>query len=285
MNPPRNAEHPPRPISPALIDTVVDLVRAAGMAIEAVRRAGFAVEHKDDASPVTAADHAAQAILGPGLAAAAPQFPVLSEEALPEDPSLAASAPGYFVVDPLDGTKDFIAGTGEYCVNVALIEAGRPTLGVMGRPSTGQVWVGVPGQGCERRDPDGRRTAVRVRAAGRPLKVALSRFHPNPDLNAALERIGGYEPVTLGAALKFVGLVEGQLDFYPRLKSGMSQWDICAGHALVEAAGGAMTRLDGSPLRYSPDALTSPGFLAWGDAAIDWVDLLQGARTEPTAAT
>lgn len=271
----------------ALIEEVVRLSLQAGRAIEAVRERGFSVESKHDHSPLTEADTAAQAILGPGLALAAPQYAVLSEEALPAEFHTAAAAPGYFVVDPLDGTKDFIAGTGEYSVNVALIEAGRPTLGVMCRPSTGQVWIGVPGEACERRDADGSRHALRVTAVQRPLRVALSRFHPSAELNAALTALGGHTAVTLGAALKFVGLVEGLLDLYPRLKSGMSQWDICAGHAIVEAAGGAMTRLDGSALHYSPHALTSPGFIAYGDRSIDWAALLGSAslaaRSEPAA--
>lgn len=260
----------------SLLEEVVRLAKLAGAAIEQVRHGGFSVARKDDDSPLTQADTAAQAILGPGLALAAPDYVVLSEEALPDEFQTAADAPAYFVVDPLDGTKDFIAGTGEYSVNVALIEGGLPTLGVMCRPSTGQVWIGVPGEGCERRDVDGSRHSLRAPPVGRPLKVALSRFHPSTELNAVLEALGGYEPVTLGAALKFVGLAEGLLDFYPRLKSGMSQWDICAGHAIVEAAGGAMTRLDGRPLHYSPHALTSPGFIAYGDHGIDWVGLLRG---------
>jgi 3'(2'), 5'-bisphosphate nucleotidase len=258
-----------------LIEEIARLAGLAGAAIEQVRRTGFSVESKDDHSPLTDADTAAQAILGPGLALAAPEYVVLSEEALPNEFHSAADAPAYFVVDPLDGTKDFIAGTGEYSVNIALIEAGRATLGVMCRPSTGQIWIGVPGEGCERRDIDGRRTLLRVPPAGKPLKVALSRFHPSAELNAALLTLGGYTAVTLGAALKFVGLAEGLLDFYPRLKSGMSQWDICAGHAIVEAAGGAMTRIDGQPMAYSPHALTSPGFIAYGDHTIDWVGLLR----------
>lgn len=258
------------------VDAIVELAERAGAAIEDVRRCGFAVQHKADHSPLTEADLAAQAILGPGLKALAPQFPVISEEAVPASFLEAVAAPGYFVVDPLDGTKEFIACTGEYSVNIALIQHGRPVLGVICQPTTGKTWIGQPGSRCERREADGSRHLVRVKPAKRPLRVALSRFHPSEALNAALEALGDYEAVTIGASLKFIGLVEDRLDLYPRLKSGMSQWDIAAGHAILEAAGGFMTRLDGAPLHYHAEQLLAPGFIAYADASIDWVRLLRG---------
>lgn len=256
---------------PALLAGLLQLARAAARAIEQVRACGFAVQRKEDQSPLTEADLAAQAILGPGLKALAPQYPAISEEAVPDSFLEAARAPGYFVVDPLDGTKEFIACTGEYAVNIGLIEHGRPSVGVIVCPPSGLAWVGEPGNGCWRVDPDDQLTVVRVQACPPTPRVALSRFHPSPALDAVLARLGPHEAVTIGAAMKFIALIEGRLDLYPRLKSGMSQWDIVAGHAILEAAGGCMTRLDGTALRYGTENLLAPGFLAYADASVDWV--------------
>lgn len=259
-----------------LLSGLLALAQRAAAAIEQVRACGaIAVEHKDDHSPLTAADLAAQAVLGPGLKALAPQWPVVSEEAVPADCSTAPRyAAGYFAVDPLDGTKEFIACTGEYAVNIGLIEQGRATLGVIACPPSGLAWVGEVGVGCWRVQADGALSEVRVQPCPAVPRVALSRFHPSPALTTVLERLGPHAPVTIGAAMKFIALIEGRLDLYPRLKSGMSQWDIVAGHAILEAAGGRMTRLDGAELNYDAGHLLAPGFLAYADRSVDWVGRL-----------
>jgi 3'(2'), 5'-bisphosphate nucleotidase len=193
--------------------------------------------------------------------------PVVSEESARE---LPAAASAYLVVDPLDGTRDFLDGTSEFAVNIALVADGVPVLGVVAAPALGCVWRGGAGFGAERvaANADGKTgasTPIRTRPAPAALVAALSRSHLDAATLALLDTLPVAERRRTGSAVKFGYLAEGTVDVYPRL-SPTSEWDIAAGHAIVAAAGGVMTAPDGAPLQYGKTpSFQVPGFVAWGD--------------------
>jgi 3'(2'), 5'-bisphosphate nucleotidase len=228
---------------------------------------------KADESPVTAADRAADEVILAALTAAFPSVPIVSEESIE---AWAAGQPGpdYLLVDPLDGTREFLAGRDEYTVNIALVRAGVPVVGVVAAPALGLVWRGAAGR-AERlavsaAGEAGAPVAIRTRAwpAG-GCSAAVSRSHFEPASAAFLEKFAPVTPVSCGSALKFCRVAEGTADVYPRL-APTSEWDVAAGHALVVAAGGTVTAPDGSPLAYgrSAEGFRVPGFVAWGDVAM-----------------
>ncbi len=229
---------------------------------------------KADKSPVTDADEAAQAVIMEGLERLLPGVPVVSEEA--DKPSLAG-ATTFLLVDPLDGTRDFLAGRTEYTVNIALIEDGTPVLGCIAAPALSEVWSGIVGAGAERFElrPGANQAESRARTPihTRPLPVsgaavAFSRSHLDRRTERLLEAMPQAARFPCGSSLKFCRLAEGAADLYPRL-GPTSEWDIAAGHAVLAAAGGVVVRPDGSALLYgkrAPDFLV-PDFLAAGDAA------------------
>ncbi|KAA5602268.1 3'(2'),5'-bisphosphate nucleotidase CysQ [Blastochloris sulfoviridis] len=243
----------------------------AGRRIEAVCATGISAHLKADGSPVTEADRASEAILLAGLDALCPGVPVASEEAVAAG-IVPAAADRLFLVDPLDGTKEFLAGNGEYAVNIALIERGRPVLGVVHAPVGGDTWLGLVGAGAWRAAaaPDGlvpRSAWQPVHCRPRPAvpTVALSRTHLDPETEQAVAALGPTTRLQLGSALKFAVVAEGRADLYLRL--GMvREWDIAAGHALLIAAGGTVTAADGSPLIYgkAADGFAVTGFRATG---------------------
>jgi 3'(2'), 5'-bisphosphate nucleotidase len=254
-----------------LLDDLTALAIDAGRAILAIDRSGLAVQGKADGSPVTQADLAADRVIAAGLAALCPAIPVVSEERAPEHTLLSGS---FFLIDPLDGTKEFIAGRDEFTVNVALVVDGTPLLGIIGAPAKGVLWRGVVGHGAERLtlDISGSiidRAAIHTRslpASGQPWVAAVSRSHGNARTEAFIDARPGAERRTLGSAVKLGRIAEGSADIYPRL-GPTSEWDIAAGHALVTAAGGVVTDCSGAPIRYGighPQFLV-PEFIAWGD--------------------
>jgi 3'(2'), 5'-bisphosphate nucleotidase len=255
-----------------LLDEITTLVSTAGAAILATRAGGLEVRTKADHSPVTAADGAAEAAILDGLAHVLPGVAVVSEEA----GMLCSALPdGFVLVDPLDGTREFIAGRDEFTVNVAIVVGGRPQLGVVAAPAQGLLWRGVVGMGAERlRLVPGRpagaadeRRAIYTRAAPRSGLVAVaSRSHLDAETEGFLARLPIAERVSCGSAVKFCQVAEGAADVYPRL-STTCEWDVAAGHALLVAAGGAVTMPDGGPLGYGRcDAnFRVPAFVAWGD--------------------
>lgn len=259
---------------------VIALAEAAGRAIMAVYAAEFAVESKDDRSPLTDADLASHRLLVAGLEALTPDIPVLSEESAALDPAVRRSWPRLWLVDPLDGTREFVKKNGEFCVCIALVERGTPVLGVVHSPVSGVTWSAAAGEGAWRREAGADDVALGAQQPSREaqdgvgLRVAASRSHLDARTAALLERLPRPERVTMGSALKFGLLAEGRLDLYPRFGPTF-EWDTAAGQCLVEAVGGAVLDLDGRPLRYNQrDTLLNGDFLALRDPALPWRDWL-----------
>jgi 3'(2'), 5'-bisphosphate nucleotidase len=258
-----------------LLPGTIDVVAAASRAIMEVYAGSHDVEYKEDDSPLTRADKAAHRILAAGLARLAPKFPVLSEEAQDaHEFSVRGVWPTYWLVDPLDGTKEFINRNGEFTVNVALISDHRPVLGVVAAPALGFTYSAARGFGAFKTEGNGSQQPIKVRPAASPLVVVGSRSHRGSSLDALLAKIGPHEMRPMGSALKICLVAEGAADFYPRL--GLtSEWDTAAAQAVLEIAGGQLTMLDGTPLRYNerPDTLLNPHFLASGDKNRNWTSL------------
>ncbi|MBS0557926.1 MAG: 3'(2'),5'-bisphosphate nucleotidase CysQ [Proteobacteria bacterium] len=252
------------------------LAREAGDAIMRIYAGEFAVERKDDNSPLTAADLAAHRCILAGLNALAPDIPVLSEESAEQaEWSVRRTWARYFLVDPLDGTREFVKRNGEFTVNIALIENHAPVLGVVYAPALDEMyWASHGGDAAfATKSQSGQ---LRTRASASPLVVAGSRSHGDPRMGAALARIGAHELLALGSSLKFCRTARGQADLYIRY-GPTSEWDTAAGQCVLEQAGGAVRRMDGSTLAYNTkDSLLNPDFFACGDAAVDWAGLLNG---------
>jgi 3'(2'), 5'-bisphosphate nucleotidase len=260
-------------MSGALRSAVIALAETAGRAIMAVYAQDFAVARKDDRSPLTDADLASHHVLVDGLHAMTPDIPVLSEESAAIDVAERRAWPRLWLVDPLDGTREFVKKNGEFCVCIALVDDGVPVLGVVHAPVTGVTWSAVAGEGAWRREAGGEDVPLAAMpSATSSLRVAASRSHLDPRTAAVLERLPGAERVAMGSALKFGLLAEGALDVYPRF-GPTSEWDTAAGQCLVEAVGGAVIDLSGVPLRYNHrDTLLNGDFIALRDPALPWRD-------------
>ena len=257
----------------ALMEPLTDLVIKAGAAIIAVNRAAMEIEGKVDGSPVTEADLASDRIIAEGLARLVPEWPALSEERV----HIAKPPPydgSFFLIDPLDGTKEFVAGRCEFTVNLALVSNGTPLLGIIGAPALGLIWRGLVGRGAERLTTDGPvRTTEPIHTrstpkAGAPWIVAVSRSHGDARTEAFIDGRPGAVRQMLGSAVKFGRVAEGGADIYPRL-APTGEWDVAAGHAVVTAAGGRITDGRGAELRFgrSSGGFIVPEFIAWGDPA------------------
>lgn len=253
-----------------LLDAVKGIARRAGHAILEVYGTDFQARAKDDASPLTEADLAAHRLILDELGRLTPSLPVLSEESASEiaaEERLAWSR--YWLVDPLDGTKEFVARNGEFTVNIALIDAHRPVLGVVHIPVSDTTYSGIPGEGAWRESHERAPSPISVKRIARPvLRVLGSRSHGSPRLAEALDKLGPHELRSAGSSIKLCLVADGSADLYPRL-GPTSEWDIAAGQAVVEAAGGQVVELTtGAPLRYNSRAeLLNPDFLAYGDPA------------------
>lgn len=270
---------------PALIPPLLELCQQAGERICDHYHAPGAdqFQAKGDDSPLTKADLDSHACLKQGLAALTPALPVLSEESEPAELAGRRSWREFWLVDPLDGTKEFLARTGEFTINIALVQDHRAVLGLLYLPLTQKAYVGIPGQLARcYQGPDWEWTGLATRAlqAGKPVTVLASRRHRGPRINACLDWLqrewGPIERSNSGSALKFCQLAEGQGDIYPRY-SPCCEWDTAAGQAILEAAGGSLVGLDGLPLSYNNrDSLLSPDFLAFADPGHAlWRELLR----------
>jgi len=262
------------------IDRLIALARKAGDAILAVYNTDFSVEDKADRSPLTEADMAAHRIIVDELERATPGIPVLSEESADIPYDVRRSWHRYWLIDPLDGTREFVKRNGEFTVNIALIEDHEPVIGVIHVPVSGESYYGGRGLGAFHQAGPGRSEPIRVsKRCHRPLRVAGSRSHAGDSLRRFLERVGPHEIVSMGSSLKSCLVASGRADIYPRL-GPTSEWDTAAAQAIVEAAGGRITRTDMGPLRYNTKAsLLNPHFLVFGDSSVDWSGFLDGGET------
>jgi 3'(2'), 5'-bisphosphate nucleotidase len=258
-----------------LAEDLIDVVRAAGAVEVRHYRAGVPVHTKADASPVTIADQEAEAILLEGLERVAPSVPVVAEEAVAAG-IMPERSERFFLVDPLDGTKEFVAERGEFTVNVALVDRGRPVFGIVYAPVVGEIYVTLDndaaygGQLCA---TDTRATLdschlerLRTRAPDARALVALtSRSHANAATAQFLQRYGVSGYTAAGSSRKFCVIARGEADLYPRL-GPTREWDTAAGHAILAAAGGSVTTLDGAALLYgkAEQGYLNPPFVAWG---------------------
>lgn len=258
-------------IDRGFLDGLAVLARLAGEAILAVQRAGFAVTFKNDRSPVTEADRQAEAIILEGLARIAPDVPIVAEEQVADGKIPERLGEAFFLVDALDGTKDFVKGGPDFTVNIALAVGGEAAAGVVYQPATGRLWMGAPGIGAFAGDTPDDLRPIRVRTP-KPgaLGIIASRTHRNAATDAFIARFPGSEIVAAGSSLKLAVVAEGGADLYPRL-APTSQWDIAAGDAVLRAAGGRVLTLEGRPLPYGAipgksgaAAFLNPSFVATG---------------------
>ncbi len=261
---------------PALLTALAQAALKAGVDILRIRAEGMGTRYKADESPVTAADLAAEALLRAELAQLLPGVPVIAEEAV-EQGRGETPADTFLLVDPLDGTREFIGASGEFTVNIALVEAGVPTLGVIYAPAVEKLYAGGSFASGEARAFRAARAAGAAADAGswepircRPIPDAgivavASRSHLDPDTQELLASLDIGERISCGSALKFGLVAEGRADLYPRL-STVCEWDVAAGHALVRAAGGSVRRPDGNPLPYgrTEARYRVPAFVAYG---------------------
>jgi 3'(2'), 5'-bisphosphate nucleotidase len=257
-----------------MMDALTEIAARASNAILQVAGGlqGTKVRNKDDGSPVTAADEAADAIIRAGLKQLAPSVPIVSEEQASHDRPQTASSSSYFLVDPLDGTREFISGSDEYTVNIAIVSDGAPVLGIVTAPAAGIAWRGIVGHGADRLPiGDGKAMAKKIHTRPHPqqdLAVMVSRSHLDERTKAFIAKFPNATPIQCGSSVKFCRVAEGAADLYARL-APTHDWDIAAGHAILGAAGGKVTAPDGSPLVYGTKELLIPAFLAWGDRSID----------------
>ena len=258
----------------ALREGIIALARDAAARIMEIYQSDFAVEHKDDRSPLTEADMASHHLIVAGLQRLAPELPVLSEESADVGWETRRGWQRYWLVDPLDGTREFVKRNGEFTVNIALIDNGVVVLSVVQAPVTGALWHAQLGRGAFRRDGDDD-VALRTRVpAVAPLRVAGSRSHRDPRTQSLMDRLGDIQVEALGSSLKFCRLAEGGMDVYPRF-GPTSEWDTAAGQCVLEAAGGVVIDPRGRPLRYNQrDTILNGDFLALGDPQLPWREWL-----------
>jgi 3'(2'), 5'-bisphosphate nucleotidase len=259
---------------PDLAESVLPIVAAASGAIMKVYEGRFTVEHKRDDSPLTLADLESQRIIIEGLKRLTPGLPILSEESAQAPWSERQTWRELWVVDPLDGTREFVKRNGEFTINIALVVEHEALLGLVAAPAQGLLYWGAIGVGAFSRHRGAAQTAIRVApppaaaALSSPIRVIGSRSHASPRTAAYLERLGPYVFRGIGSALKFCLLAEGKVDLYPRF-GPTSEWDTAAGQALLEAAGGHVTRFDGHRLRYNcRESLINSDFVAFSDSTV-----------------
>jgi 3'(2'), 5'-bisphosphate nucleotidase len=271
-----------------LMAPLTELVALAGAAILKVDRTRMRIEGKADGSPVTEADLAADRVIADGLNRLAPDIPALSEERVKPVSSCPKELRAFFLIDPLDGTKEFVAGRNEFTVNLALVVDGTPLLGIIGAPALGLIWRGLVGPSTDKyaerlavtNSGIGLAQPIRTRPfppPGNPWIAAVSRSHGDAATEAFIDARPGAIRERLGSAVKLAKVAEGAVDIYPRL-APTSEWDIAAGHAIVTAAGGKVTDAAGGDLRFcqgSQDGSQKgtkdfivPAFIAWGDPTV-----------------
>jgi 3'(2'), 5'-bisphosphate nucleotidase len=268
----------------SLLDEVVGIARRAGASImEIYAREDFGTTLKSDESPLTLADQAAHNTIVAGLEALEPRYPILSEEAEAASPVERALWGRFWLVDPLDGTKEFIKRNGEFTVNIALIDGGRPVLGVVYAPVLDLLYQASEGNGAFKSVGGETPQPIAVsdyRSAG--LRVVASRSHAGELMPRFLALAGDPECISKGSSLKLCLVADGSANLYPRFGPTM-EWDVAAAHAVVLEAGGQVVDPDGSPLRYNKDDLHNPWFIVEGSPPFPWQAALAGAQSEQPA--
>ncbi|MBX2869685.1 MAG: 3'(2'),5'-bisphosphate nucleotidase CysQ [Acidiferrobacterales bacterium] len=265
-----------------LLPSVVKIAEQAGEAILKVYESSdFDVEMKGDGSPLTRADREANGVIEAALGELPPGIPILSEESGEGAFASRHSWRTFWLVDPLDGTKEFVKRNGEFTVNIALIDQGKPVLGVVHTPVMNTTHFGtLPGGAFKKSETGTEQITVRTISEKRVTMVA-SRSHAGPEVQAYQRNLGGrfaqIDIESMGSSLKMCLVAEGLADIYPRL-GPTSEWDTGAAHCVLKAAGGCMLRLDGEPLAYNKPDILNPWFLACGDPEVDWVSFSDGIQ-------
>jgi 3'(2'), 5'-bisphosphate nucleotidase len=258
-----------------LLLEVTALAREAGRAILEVYASSFSVQEKEDRSPLTEADLRSEKLILAGLRRIAPEIPVLSEESVQMPYGTRRHWSRLWIVDPLDGTKEFVQRNGDFTVNIALVDNHRPVLGVVHAPVHERDYFACEGAGAFRSDAQAAGRPIRVAKRGTgPVRVVGSRSHRGSSLDSFLARVGPHELVEVGSSLKLCLVAEGQADVYPRL-GPTSEWDTAAGQCVLEQAGGHVVKLDGDPLAYNREDTLNPSFVGYADAETDWLALVQ----------
>jgi 3'(2'), 5'-bisphosphate nucleotidase len=259
----------------ALNTEVCQLVCQAGEKIMRFYQSEGAVTWKKDASPLTAADAASHDYLMESLQSMIPDAPIISEESNEANRNIGITQDRFWLVDPLDGTKEFVKRTNEFTVNVALIENGQPVLGVVRTPALNITYSGLRNSGAWRKEGDKSPAPISTRkATSLGLSVVASKDHAGPLVTAMLMRLPGASLQSMGSSLKFCVVAEGKADVYLRDLPTM-EWDTAAAHCVVEAAGGNVYSLDGKPLRYGKAGLRNAAIITVGDTELDWTALIE----------
>ncbi len=258
-----------------LLEQILEIAAAAGRTAMEHYGGDGPVEYKEDDSPLTLADKAAHFVIVNSLQVLDPWLPVLSEESAEEEIADRKTWSDFWVVDPLDGSKEFIKETGQFTVNIARVQGDEPVLGVVYVPVTGEFYYATREGGAFAVRADGSTEEIMVQpAVPDGLRIVASKDHAGPRVEAFLDRLEGAECVSMGSSLKFCLVAEGKADFYPRLVPTM-EWDTAAAQCVLEAAGGYLVDLAGRRLSYNKDDLRNPSLLAYGDDSMDWGTLLE----------
>ena len=248
----------------SILPDVIKIADEASEKVLHIYQSDFKVSYKDDHSPITAADIASHDIIVKGLRNISRDIPILSEEGAEISWEERKKWRRFWLIDPIDGTKDFTQRTGEFTVNIAMIEDGEPVMGVVTAPALKEAFWGIKGEGAHMRDRTGRVHRIRVAEPKDTLRVVASKNHLNEETRAFIETLGAHETVQAGSSLKFCRIAEGHADIYPRM-GPTSEWDTAAAHAVLLAAGGKVQTPEGQPLVYGKENILNPNFIAAGN--------------------
>ncbi|MGO1502892.1 MAG: 3'(2'),5'-bisphosphate nucleotidase CysQ [Marinobacter sp.] len=248
----------------SILPDVIKVADAASAEVLRIYQSDFSVSYKEDESPITAADVASHEIIVKGLRNISRDIPILSEEGTQAPWVERKHWRRFWLVDPIDGTKEFTQRTGEFTVNIALIEEGEPVMGVVTAPALEEAFWGIKGEGAYKRDHAGQVNRIRVAEHQSIKRVVASKNHLNGKTREFIEALGDHETLQAGSSLKFCRIAEGQADIYPRM-APTSEWDTAAAHAVLLAAGGNVCAVNGNPLRYGKKAVLNPYFVAAGN--------------------